>query len=123
MEALGDHPAPPVVHHALNAREALAFLRQEAPYSQAPRPGLILLDLELPEMGGRELLAIIKSNDTLKRIPVVVLTASQSDSDVMSAYNLFANAYVTKPSDPDAYVRALKGIEEFWIATVSLPCD
>lgn len=101
--------------------EALAFLRRQGSYSAAPRPHLIVLDLNLPRKDGREVLADIKADDRLKRIPVVVLTTSQDEQDVLKSYNLHANCYITKPVDLDQFVRVVRSIEDFWLGIVVLP--
>jgi CheY-like chemotaxis protein len=101
--------------------EALAFLNGEGKYAEAPRPDLILLDLNLPRMDGRELLAIIKQDDNLKRIPVVVLTTSEAEADVLRVYDLNANCYITKPVDLDKFITVIKAIEDFWLTIVKLP--
>lgn len=101
--------------------EALAFLRRQGAYAAAPRPHLIVLDLNLPRKDGREVLADIKADDNLKRIPVVVLTTSQDEQDVLKSYNLHANCYITKPVDLDQFVRVVRSIEDFWLGIVVLP--
>ena len=101
--------------------EAMAFLRHEGKYADAPRPDLILLDLNLPRKDGREVLAEIKSDDDLRRIPVVVLTTSSAEQDIVRSYDLAANCYVTKPLDFEAFVEVVKSIEEFWFSIVRLP--
>ena len=101
--------------------EALAFLRRQGSYTAAPRPHLIVLDLNLPRKDGREVLADIKADDSLKRIPVVVLTTSQDEQDVLKSYNLHANCYITKPVDLDQFVRVVRSIEDFWLGIVVLP--
>ncbi|MGC3976386.1 MAG: response regulator [Nitrospira sp.] len=101
--------------------EALAFLRRQGSYTAAPRPHLIVLDLNLPRKDGREVLAVIKADDNLKRIPVVVLTTSQDEQDVLKSYNLHANCYITKPVDLDQFVRVVRSIEDFWLGIVVLP--
>lgn len=101
--------------------EALAYLRREAPYENAPRPDIILLDLNLPRMDGRELLAIIKEDAALKRIPVVILTTSDDEKDVLATYNLHANCYITKPVDLYRFGEIVKNIEGFWLQIVKLP--
>ena len=101
--------------------EALAFLRRQGSYTAAPRPHLIVLDLNLPKKDGREVLADIKADDNLKRIPVVVLTTSQDEQDVLKSYNLHANCYITKPVDLDQFVRVVRSIEDFWLGIVVLP--
>ncbi len=103
--------------------EALAFLRRQGSYTTAPRPHLILLDLNLPRKDGREVLADIKADDNLKRIPVVVLTTSQDERDVLKSYNLHANCYITKPVDLDQFVRVVRSIEDFWLGIVVLPAS
>lgn len=102
-------------------REALVYLKPEDPVDRAGLPRLILLDLNLPEMDGREFLRIVKTDETLKRIPVVILTGCEGDDDVKSAYCHSANGYVIKPSELDAYRDAIRGIGEFWLSTVTLP--
>ena len=101
--------------------EAMAFLRREGSYAQAHRPDLILLDLNLPRKDGREVLAEIKTDVQLKRIPVVVLTTSMAEEDILKAYNLHANCYVTKPVDFDQFLKVVQAIEEFWLTIVKLP--
>ncbi len=101
--------------------EALQFLRREGEFADAPRPDLILLDLNLPRKDGREVLAEIKTDGTLRRIPVVVLTSSDAESDVLSAYDLAANCYVRKPVGLDQFISLMETIERFWFHTVQLP--
>lgn len=101
--------------------EALAFLRRQNSYADAPRPDLILLDLGLPKKNGTEVLAEIKSDPSLKRIPVVVLTSSDAQEDIFATYDLHANAYTKKPADADDFVNAIRTIEEFWLSLVILP--
>ena len=101
--------------------EALAYLRQQGQYGGAMRPHLIMLDLNLPRMDGREVLAAIKKDADLRRIPVVVLSSSEAESDIARAYELHANAYVTKPVDIDHFLQVVKAIEEFWVEIVKLP--
>jgi two-component system, chemotaxis family, response regulator Rcp1 len=101
--------------------EALAFLRREGPYADAPHPDLILLDLNLPKKGGREVLSEIKSDPILRRIPVVVLTTSEAEQDIVESYNLHANCYVRKPVDLDAFIQVVRSIDNFWLAIVKLP--
>jgi two-component system response regulator len=103
--------------------EALAFLRREGKYGSAPRPDLILLDLNLPRKDGREVLTEIKGDDKFKRIPVVVLTTSQAEEDVLRAYHLNANCYITKPVDLDQFMKVVKTIEDFWLTIVKLPSE
>ena len=101
--------------------EAMACLRREGQYADAPRPDLILLDLNLPRMNGFEVLDAIKEDPCLKRIPVVVLTTSQAEQDIIRSYNLHANAYVNKPVDLEQFIRVIKSIEDFWLEIVKLP--
>jgi chemotaxis family two-component system response regulator Rcp1 len=106
------------LHVAEDGEDALAFLRQEGNHAEAPRPDIILLDLNLPRMDGRELLAIIKKDAALQTIPVMVLTTSDAESDVVQSYALHANAYITKPVDMNQFVRIVKGIDDFWFGIV-----
>ncbi|MBD2665342.1 two-component response regulator [Richelia sinica FACHB-800] len=101
--------------------EAMAFLRKQGYYSDAPYPDIVLLDLNLPKKDGREVLAEIKNDQKLRRIPVVVLTTSQAEEDITKAYNLAANCYITKPVDFDQFVKIVQSIENFWFAIVKLP--
>jgi len=101
--------------------EAMAFLRKEGKFQNAPRPGLILLDLNLPKKDGREVLAEIKNDETLKRIPVLVLTTSRSEADVMKAYGLHANCYIVKPVNFERFAEVVRNIENFWFSVVTLP--
>ena len=110
-----------VLHVVEDGVEAMAFLRRENTYAQAPRPELILLDLNLPRKDGREVLAEIKGDENLKRIPVVILSSSKSEEDVFRTYNLHANAYVAKPMGLNEFMAAVRSIEEFWLAVVKLP--
>jgi two-component system, chemotaxis family, response regulator Rcp1 len=106
---------------AADGMEALALLNRQGKFSQAVRPDLILLDLNLPKMDGRELLAKIKADDNLKRIPVVILTTSRDEQDVLRTYNLHANCYITKPVDLTQFIGVVKSIEDFWFTIVKLP--
>ena len=101
--------------------EAMACLQHEGQYANATRPDLILLDLNLPRMNGFEVLDAIKEDPDLKRIPVVVLTTSQAEQDIIRSYNLYANAYVTKPVDLEQFINVIKCIEDFWLEVVKLP--
>jgi two-component system, chemotaxis family, response regulator Rcp1 len=101
--------------------EAMAYLRRQGPYADARRPDVILLDLNLPRKDGREVLAEIKGDSDLRRIPVVVLSTSRSEEDITRSYDLHANCYVTKPADFDEYVDTVRSIEEFWMRVVKLP--
>jgi CheY-like chemotaxis protein len=101
--------------------EAMAFLRREDKYSKAVRPDLILLDLNLPKMDGREVLAAIKADKNLRTIPVVILTTSEAEQDILKAYTLHANCYITKPVDLEQFISVVTSIEEFWFTIVKLP--
>jgi len=101
--------------------EALAFLKREGHYNDSPRPDIILLDLNLPRKSGREVLEEIKQDEVLKRIPVVVLTTSEDERDVMASYNLHANCYITKPVDFSQFIIIVRNIKEFWFTIVRLP--
>jgi len=100
---------------------AMAYLRREKPYKDALRPDLVILDLNLPKKDGREVLAEMKADDRLKRIPVVILTTSQAEEDVLKAYNLHANCYISKPIDLNQFMKVVKSIEDFWLSIVILP--
>ncbi len=101
--------------------EAMAYLRRQGKYRAAPRPDLVLLDLNLPRKDGREVLAEVKQDPDLRRIPVVIMTSSDDEKDVLAAYNLYANCYVTKPVDLDQFLGVVKSIEHFWFSIVKLP--
>jgi two-component system, chemotaxis family, response regulator Rcp1 len=101
--------------------DALSFLRKEGKYADALQPELILLDLNLPKKDGREVLAEIKADPQLRRIPVVVLTTSSAEEDILKIYDLHANCYITKPVDLEQFMRVVKSIEDFWISVVKLP--
>lgn len=121
QEALKDFKMFSSLHVVNDGEEAIAFLHKEGIYNNVPRPDLILLDLNLPKKSGREVLEEIKADDSLKRIPVVVLTTSQSEDDISNAYNLNANCYVTKPVDFDQFMKVVQSIEAFWLTIVKLP--
>jgi CheY-like chemotaxis protein len=121
QEAMRDTKMLNLVHVVEDGVEAMAFLRREGRYSDAPRPDLILLDLNLPKKDGRAVLAEIKIDPDLRRIPVVVLTTSRSEEDVLKAYDLHANAYVTKPVDLEQFMRIVAQIDDFWFNVVTLP--
>ena len=120
-EALADAKMANELFVVSNGEEALAFLFQEGEYADAPRPGLILLDLNLPRVDGREVLARIKDDEVLRRIPVVVLTTSEAEEDILRSYDLHANAYVTKPVDFEAFVKVVRQVDDFYINVVRLP--
>ena len=103
--------------------EALEFLNHEGKYATSAHPDIILLDLNLPRMDGRELLGRIKSNPNLRRIPVVILTTSKAEEDIIKSYDLHANCYITKPVDLDQFITVVKSVEEFWFTIVKLPPD
>jgi len=109
--------------HVSNGVEAMEFLRREGAYAQATRPDLILLDLNLPRKDGREVLAEIKADLKLRRIPVVVLTTSQSEDDILRAYDLNANCYVAKPMDLDQFMGVVRCLDEFWLTVARLPAE
>ncbi|PSR19073.1 response regulator [filamentous cyanobacterium CCP3] len=115
------------IHNHLNVvddgEKAIAFLTRAAPYSQAPNPQLVLLDLNLPRRSGLEVLKTIKTNETLKHIPVIVFTSSHAEADIMSAYSLHANCYITKPIDLERFTKSIKSIEDFWLSMVELPSE
>jgi CheY-like chemotaxis protein len=121
QEAFEHHKIRNQLHVVRDGVEALEFLRRQGPYEDAPRPGLILLDLNLPKMDGREVLAEIKADETLRPIPVVVLTTSEAEEDILRSYNLHANAYVTKPVDFDRFIEVVRQIDDFFVTVVKLP--
>jgi CheY-like chemotaxis protein len=122
-EALKEAKVRNKLSHLADGVEALAFLRRQGKYAAAHRPDLILLDLNLPRKDGREVLAEIKADDRLKRIPVVVLTTSQAEEDILRAYNLNANCYVAKPVDLDQFIKVVQTINDFWLTIVKLPAE
>ncbi len=101
--------------------EAMEFLRRQGKYADAPAPDVVLLDLNLPKKDGREVLAEIKSDPKLKRIPVVIITSSEAEQDILRTYDLHANCYVTKPVDLDQFIKVIQSIESFWLTIVKLP--
>ena len=119
-EALKDARVGNNLHVTMDGVEALAFLRKQGKHASAPRPDLILLDLNLPKKNGREVLEEIKKEDALQHIPVVILTTSQAEQDVVESYRLRANAYVTKPVDLDQFLKVVGSIEQFWLEIVKL---
>lgn len=120
-EALKDGKVQNRLYKVENGLEAMSFLRQEGKYEGVARPDLILLDLNLPLKDGREVLEEIKSDQELKLIPVIVLTTSSAESDILKTYDLHANAYITKPVDLDQFIKVVGTIEEFWLSVVKLP--
>jgi CheY-like chemotaxis protein len=121
QEAFADHKLRNRLHVVTNGVDAMAFLRKEGEYSEAPTPDLILLDLNLPRMDGREVLAAVKDDPTLRTIPVVVLTTSEAEEDVARSYSLHANAYVTKPVDFERFIDVVRRIDDFFVSVVRLP--
>jgi len=121
QEILKDTKVRNNLHVVGDGVEAMAFLRHEDKYANMPRPDLVLLDLNLPEKDGREVLAEIKSDEKLKSIPVVVLTVSQAEEDILKAYGLHANCYISKPIDLNQFIKVVKSIEDFWLTIVKLP--
>ena len=120
-EALKEGKVYSNLHWVKDGVEAMEFLRRQGRYKDAPRPDIILLDLNLPKKDGREVLQEIKSSEELKRIPVVVLTTSKAEEDVLRTYNLHANCYVTKPVDLEKFIVVVKSIDIFWLTVVTLP--
>jgi CheY-like chemotaxis protein len=110
-----------IIHVAEDGEEAMQFLNKEKKFDNAPTPDLILLDLNLPGKDGREVLEEIKTDKTLKSIPVVVLTTSKAEEDIIKSYDLHANSYITKPVDFDQFIKVVKSIEDFWLEVVKLP--
>ena len=121
MEALKEGKVKNNLSVIYDGVEAIDFLFRRNKYLLAPRPDLILLDLNLPKKNGREVLAEIKEHESLKRIPIVVLTTSKSEEDILSTYNLHANCYITKPIDLGKFLNVVKSIEDFWLTLVQLP--
>jgi len=120
-EALKEGKVYHKLHWAKDGVEAMEFLQQRGKYRDAPRPDIILLDLNLPKKDGREVLQDIKNDELLKRIPVVILTTSKAEEDVLRSYNLHANCYVTKPVDLEKFIVVVKSIDMFWLTIVTLP--
>ena len=120
-EALREWKTPNRVTVVSNGEEALKYLKKSEKYAQAQRPDLILLDLNLPKKHGREVLKEIKSDPELKTIPVIILTVSEADNDVLMAYNLYANSYINKTLDFNRFLAMMKKIEEYWFNVVTLP--
>ena len=120
-EALADFGVPTNLSVVGDGEQAMAFLRREGNHSHEAHPDLILLDLNLPKKDGREVLAEVKSDEDLRRIPVVVLTTSDAEEDVQNVYGLHANSYITKPVEADKFDHAIKSIQKFWLGSVRLP--
>jgi two-component system, chemotaxis family, response regulator Rcp1 len=121
QEAFRDANRAIHLHVASDGVEAIAFLRKQGRHAAAPRPHLILLDLNLPKMGGREVLSHIKVDEDLKAIPTVILTTSEAEADIISSYQLQANCYLTKPVQLDEFENIVKSINDFWLTKVKLP--
>jgi len=120
-EALREGKVYNNLHWAKDGVEALEFLRQEGKHAGAPRPDIILLDLNLPKKDGREVLSSIKNDDRFKQIPVVILTTSEAEEDVLRSYQLHANCYITKPVDLEKFIVVVQSIDRFWLTVVTLP--
>lgn len=120
-EALAHAKVLNTLHVVEDGIECLEFLHRRGKHAKAPRPDLILLDLNMPRKNGQEVLAEIKADDKLKQIPVVILTTSKTEEDVLKAYGLFANCYVVKPVDFDVFAEVVRSIQEFWFSVVTLP--
>ena len=120
-EALKDGKISNDLHHVKDGIEAMKFLNREDEFQNAPRPDLILLDLNMPRMDGREVLEAINKDRVLSNIPIIILTTSQSEVDIVKSYNLNANCYISKPVDFDQFVDVVRSIEHFWFSIVSLP--
>lgn len=123
QEALYEGKVKNRLNVARDGVEALEFLRRQGVYGSAPRPDLILLDLNLPRKDGREVLAEIKADPELRAIPVVVLTTSSAEVDILKSYSLYANCYITKPVDLEQFVSVVKSIDDFWLTVVRLPTE
>ena len=121
MEALKDSKMRNKIYHVWDGVEAMEFLQHHGKHADAPRPDLVLLDLNLPKKDGRQVLAEIKEDKDLQRIPVVILTISKDEEDVLKTYNLHANCYITKPIDLEQFLKVVRSIEEFWLTIVKLP--
>ena len=121
IEALKDAKVNNNLSWVQDGVEAMAFLRREGAYSDVPRPDVILLDLNLPKKDGREVLAEVKADKDLRSIPVVILTVSGAEEDIVKTYNLHANCYIRKPIDLDQFIKVVKAIKDFWLSIVILP--
>jgi chemotaxis family two-component system response regulator Rcp1 len=121
QEAFRDANSSIRLHVAADGVEAMAFLRNEGTHADAPRPDIILLDLNLPKMDGREVLAHIKEDENLKTIPIVILTTSEAEADILKSYQLRANCYLSKPVQLDEFERLVKRVNDFWLTDVRLP--
>ncbi len=123
IEALKEGKVRNNLSVATDGEEALEFLHRRGEHARAPRPDLVLLDLNLPRRHGREVLAEIKATEALRRIPVVVLTTSKDEADILKSYDLHANCYISKPVDLDQFIRVVKSIDNFWLTVVRLPTE
>ena len=121
QQALRDSKVRNRVHWVENGEQAMSFLRQEGPFAAAPRPDLVLLDIYMPRKNGQEVLQEIKDDPRLRRIPVVIMTSSDDEREIMRAYERHANCYVTKPLDMDKFMEVVRSIEDFWLTVVRLP--
>ncbi len=121
QEAFRDADVPVTLHVAADGVEAMAFLKHEAAHADAPRPDLILLDLNLPKMDGRAVLARIKEDENLRTIPTIILTTSEAEADIVRSYQLQANCYLSKPVDLDVFEGLVRSINDFWLTRVKLP--
>ncbi len=121
VEALKEGKVRNNLNTVEDGEAAMKFLRRQGPYSKAPRPDLVLLDLNLPKKNGREVLAEIKDDPELKRIPVVILTVSEAEQDILKSYNLHANCYINKPVNLEQFIKVVRSIEDFWLSIVMLP--
>ena len=123
QEALKSHKVQNNLYVVTDGEEAMAFLRKQGKYKDAPRPDIILLDLNLPKKDGREVLAEIKSELGLKTIPVVIISSSEAEQDIIKSYDLNANCYVTKPVNFDQFIKVVQSINDFWLTIVKLPSE
>jgi chemotaxis family two-component system response regulator Rcp1 len=121
VESLKEGKVCNILHVVEDGEEAISFLQKKGKYADKPRPDLIILDLNLPKKSGHEVLAEIKGDDKLRRIPVVVLSASKAEEDIHRSYGLHANCYITKPVDLDQFIHVIKTVNSFWFSVVKLP--
>ncbi|MCU4743940.1 response regulator [Halobacteria archaeon AArc-m2/3/4] len=123
QEAFAEGRIENTLHVVTDGLEALDFIYQRGEYTDAPRPDIVLLDLNLPRLNGDEVLEEVKDDEDQRHIPIIVLTSSKAEEDVVRSYELHANAYLTKPVDPDAFIEIVRSLEEFWLSVVRLPGD
>lgn len=121
IEAMKENKISNQLHHVMDGIEAMDFLHKSGQYSDVSRPDLILLDLNMPKMGGREVLKAIKQDENLKRIPVVILTTAANEEDIIKSYDLHANCHICKPVDLNQFLEVIKSINKFWLSVVTLP--